>query len=487
MSIFDIFRREQGALDENGYFSPEAVDARNQQYINTMPAPFRPTNPVEQRLAERTMRLIPDSQIDPQVGQLPADQQGPPAPLYGQYESGRRVLRDQKQEAYSNRMQYAQQELDKKLSNPFFKVTDLISDVARETIGLPFNILTGGNAFDYDPDNDARTSTRKRLESLEALQSENNELYQNSLEARGVAMEAATNDRMTSETNARQAAIAGDIFNSVDTGKFTPQSLSEFQTDFMQTGVRNFSLLKTNPKTTIKVDPVSKRMAVYQENVDGPDTFLQFADAGLDAGLRDRGQIADFESWDTAKNSWYDQYDKNIVASRSRGRKLKTVTDAIAAARDLIENKSAAGWGGIWQDLPAADANALRGYLTTIRGNIGFQELRALKESGATLGQVAVMELESLQSIQGDLKQNLPADVLLETLSDIESNYKAADESHTEQVAKMLEMFGSRSNPISNPYAGNRQGGGQSNNSNNAGGDGFTATGTGGSVNFDAD
>jgi hypothetical protein len=202
-------------------------------------------------------------------------------------------------------------------------------------------------------------------------------------------------------------------------------------------------------------------MAVYRENANGPDTFVQFADSGLEQGLSDRGKIADFESWNTAKNSWYDQYDKNIVASRSRGRKLQTVTNAITEARELIENSSAAGWGGLWKDLPASDANALRGYLNTIKGNIGFQELRSLKESGATLGQVAVMELEALQAIMGDLSQNLPADVLLQTLSEVEFNYKAADESHAEQVTKMLDMFGSRSTPAQNPYSTSSQGRGQ--------------------------
>lgn len=462
MGIMDIFGGRKGALDENEYYSPENIEARNQASGLTNTAPFIPTNAVEDRLARRTMNVsspaVPASMMPPEMGI------GPPTMTEAQpaqYISPRQAYRNQMQQKYAERSRYAQEELDKKLSNPFFKVTDLIADVARETIGLPFNILNEGKAFTYDPSNDARTTTRQRLKSLEDLQDENNRLYMNGLEGRAVAMEGATNERMAAETNARQASIAGDIFNSVDTGKFTPESLSRFQDDFMQTGQRNFSLLQANPKTTVKVDPVSGRMAVYRENADGADTFVQFADSGLEQGLSNRGQIADFESFDTAKNSWYDQYDKNIVASRSRGRKLQTVTKAITEARELIENSSAAGWGGLWKDLPDSDSNALRGYLNTIRGNIGFQELRALKESGATLGQVAVMELEALQAIMGDLSQNLPADVLLQTLSDVEFNYKAADESHAEQVTKMLDMFGSRSAPAQNPYSTNSQGRGQ--------------------------
>ena len=183
MGIMDFLRRSRGALDDDGraddYFSAENVEARNQASGLTNTAPFVPTNPVENRLAQRTMNLVPGS-LDPRMGQMPEGQQGPPelvTPEYGQYISPRQAYRNQVQAALAERMRYQQAELDRKLNNPFFKVTDLIADVGRNTIGLPFNMVTGGQAFTYDPDNDARTTTRNRLKTLEDLQFANNKWY----------------------------------------------------------------------------------------------------------------------------------------------------------------------------------------------------------------------------------------------------------------------------------------------------------------------
>jgi hypothetical protein len=449
MSIFDIFRREQGALDENGHFSPEAVEARNQQYINTMPAPLRPTNPVEQRLAERTMRLIPDSQIDPQAGQLPADQQGPPAPLYGQYESGRRVLRDQKQEAYSNRMQYAQQELNKKLSNPFFKVTDLISDVARETIGLPFNILTGGNAFDYDPDNDARTSTRKRLESLEALQSENNELYQNSLEARGVAMEAATNQRMNAETNARNSRIAANPFNQHNTADSTYESQQAFLDHHSRTGEYRPDLLVPKRKLKYMRNPETNMVEVFQVNPDGSEYRLGNANElglSIDAGSR----VAASKSWNEAADNWANQSEKYRQVTATRETRTRTMANQIAIIRDLAEE--AAGYGGLLKGLPDSKYKTFSTALGVLKGIIGFNELRALKESGATLGPIAVMEMQALQAVQGNLDETLSAEVILDTINEIEGRSQVMEQAMVDYQAQQIAQYGTRENRAANPY-----------------------------------
>jgi len=449
MGIFDIFKREQGALDESGYFSPESVATRDQQYIDTMPAPFRPTNPVEQRLAERTMRLIPDSRIDPQMGQLPADQQGPPAPLYGQYESGRRVLRDQKQEAYANRMQYAQQELDKKLSNPFFKVTDLISDVARETIGLPFNILTGGNAFDYDPDNDARTSTRKRLESLEALQSENNDLYQNSLEARGVAMEAATNERMNAETNARNAAIAANPFNQFDTGKSTYESQQRYLDHLEATGESRPDLLVPNRQLKYMRNPETNVVEVFQVNPDGSEYRLGNASElgmSIDAGAR----VSAAKSWNEAADSWANQSEKYRQVTATRETRTRTMANQIAIIRDLAEKAS--GYGGLLKSLPNSDYQTFAKALEVLKGIIGFNELRALKESGATLGPIAVMEMQALQAVQGNLTETLPADIILANIDEIESRSQVMEQAMVDYQADQIAQYGTRANRAANPY-----------------------------------
>jgi len=453
----DLLENENGMLDQ-GYFSPEQIEMRNIASGLTERPPMVPTNDLENRVMSRTMNVVPPQQ---QMGSPPAEAGAPPPgeTTYQSYESPWQALRNQKQNALAERMQYQQGELDKKLSNPFFKVTDFVADVARNTIGLPMNMLTGGTGFTYDPSNDARTKTRNRLENLEDLQFSNNELYQTGVESRATAMEDMVNKQRMSETNAMNATSAANPFNKVNPSNFTPESLAQFNAT-ARAGKPDYSLLKPVTKTIVKEDKISGRTALYRLNVDGTEeSFLGFVDQGLGKGLDDKGRIKSYENWMSASNAFYDKFDMVTVASRSRGRKLKTVTNAISKAKDLINGNMASGWGGVWRNLPESDANALRGYLNTIKGNIGFQELRALKESGATLGQVAVMELDALQAIMGDLEQNLPADVLLETLDDVDSNYREADKNQAEQFNLMFETYGSRSLPKSNPYgSGNETG-----------------------------
>ena len=453
----DLLENENGMLDQ-GYFSPEQVEMRNIATGLTERPPMVPTSPLEDRLMRRTMNEVtPQQQMgapSPEAGASPPGEAGPRS-----YESPWQALRNQRQNALAERMQYQQDELSKKLNNPFFKVTDFVADVARNTIGLPMNMVTGGTGFTYDPSNDARTTTRSRLENLEDLQFANNELYQTGVESRATAMEDMTNKQRMSETNAMNATSASNPFNKVNPANFTPESLSAFNATAIA-GSPDYGLLESNVKTVVKKDEITGRMGIYRLNVDGTgETFVGWADQGLGEGLDQRGRIKSYENWMSASNAFYDKYDTVTVASRSRGRKLKTVTNAIAKAKDLINGKMASGWGGVWRDLPDSDSNALRGYLNTIKANIGFQELRSLKDSGATLGQVAVMELEALQAIMGDLEQNLPAKVLLETLDDVEGNYREADKNQAEQFNLMFETYGSRSQPKSNPYgSGNETG-----------------------------
>lgn len=65
--------------------------------------------------------------------------------------------------------------------------------------------------------------------------------------------------------------------------------------------------------------------------------------------------------------------------------------------------------GAVLGKLPGTTAYDLRADAETIRANIGFQELQAMREAsptGGALGQVAVQELNALQSVVGNLDAN---------------------------------------------------------------------------------
>ena len=103
-----------------------------------------------------------------------------------------------------------------------------------------------------------------------------------------------------------------------------------------------------------------------------------------------------------------------------------TVLGTIKDAKDIVGWKTA-GVGGIANVIPMTDARKLAGYVETIKANIGFdrlQQMREMSPTGGALGQVAVQELNFLQSTVAKLDQlQSPADVV-EALDKIERHYK---------------------------------------------------------------
>lgn len=82
--------------------------------------------------------------------------------------------------------------------------------------------------------------------------------------------------------------------------------------------------------------------------------------------------------------------------------------------------------GAATKNLPGSPAKDLSGSLTTIKANIGFNELQAMREAsptGGALGQVAVQELEALQSVLASLEQEQSPERVAENLNKVKNHY----------------------------------------------------------------
>ena len=78
--------------------------------------------------------------------------------------------------------------------------------------------------------------------------------------------------------------------------------------------------------------------------------------------------------------------------------------------------------GAVAAKIPGTDASDLQATLETIKANLGFAELQAMREAsptGGALGSVAVQELNSLQSTVANLSPNQSADQLRVNLKKI--------------------------------------------------------------------
>jgi hypothetical protein len=283
-------------------------------------------------------------------------------------------------------------------------------------------------------------------------------MYMDSLEARGVAMEDATNARRQTDINAITAATGSRVFNQIDTGKFRPDSVQAVQDNYQRTGQIDYSLLIPNQNLEFMRNPETNVVEVYQRNPDGSKYRLGDAST-IGVEIDGASRTAAAKSWDIAADSWMSQSEKSIQAAASRQTRQQTMSAQIAIIRELAAKAS--GMGVLLSGLPGTDYKALQRALDTLKGIIGFNELRALKDSGATLGQVAVAELDALQAIQGSLDQGLPEDMILETVDRIEQRANTMEQAIVDYNADQIARYGTRGNRAANPYGSGYKGPGQ--------------------------
>lgn len=104
----------------------------------------------------------------------------------------------------------------------------------------------------------------------------------------------------------------------------------------------------------------------------------------------------------------------------------RLVSEAVDRAVNLTSATSA-GLGSLLDKLPLTDARALANEINTIKANLGFDRLRQMREeskTGAGVGQVAVKELERLESAVAGLDTGLSAPRLREQLARVRTHYK---------------------------------------------------------------
>jgi hypothetical protein len=96
------------------------------------------------------------------------------------------------------------------------------------------------------------------------------------------------------------------------------------------------------------------------------------------------------------------------------------------------------GYSAVLQNLPATDARALSRDLDTIRANVGFEELQAMRDAsptGGALGQVSEMENRLLQSIRGAMDQYDKGENLSKNLKIIRDSVTQLKALKAEQLA----------------------------------------------------
>lgn len=101
----------------------------------------------------------------------------------------------------------------------------------------------------------------------------------------------------------------------------------------------------------------------------------------------------------------------------------RNLVDAIGQAKSQIGALSTGLIGAATSAIPGTPSRDLRATIETIKANIGFdylQQMRELSPTGGALGQVAVQELQALQSVLGNLDATQSPEQLERNLDIIE-------------------------------------------------------------------
>ena len=130
---------------------------------------------------------------------------------------------------------------------------------------------------------------------------------------------------------------------------------------------------------------------------------------------------------------------KGTGTGKNNSAKGLVVNDDIERAFELVqEDKNgflsnlfsgdlpATGWGTLLSAIPGSDANILKNRLMTIKANISFDKLQAMREespTGGALGQVSTFELQNLMAVFGSLEQSQDANELSYNLRRVQKVY----------------------------------------------------------------
>lgn len=125
---------------------------------------------------------------------------------------------------------------------------------------------------------------------------------------------------------------------------------------------------------------------------------------------------------------------ENLDAEEKRNRNLDAqksqanlITSKIDEALNLASGKSTGFIGSQLKKYAGTDAYDLEQAVLTVKANIGFQELQAMRANsptGGALGNVAVQELQALQATLGSLDVGQSRDKLVQNLNAVKTHYQ---------------------------------------------------------------
>jgi len=175
--------------------------------------------------------------------------------------------------------------------------------------------------------------------------------------------------------------------------------------------------ITVKPDGTIQIGGKPSEYSLDPTAPKGKQSGLVFDDQGM-IRLSPNPQQAGFNK---AALKFNDLAAKNNLVQDDLQRALDsfTVVNEETGQREVKSGQMAAGPASVFAGIPvfgaSTPAGTLEGFITTIKANVGFDELQAMREAsptGGALGQVSEQEIKFLQALLGDLEQARDPEVL---------------------------------------------------------------------------
>jgi len=374
-------------------------------------APFRPKDAAEDEYFRRTM--------------VSAGQDADGTNLYHTPE--RSIYMKNKLE-YQAQLGAAEDAFNKKMNNPFFKATDFVTDLVRNTVGAPINFLTDGVGFQSDPSKSAVKGYKAKIQELSDLQELNLEYFQNG---------------RTTRASAFADSLKGTLANTAS-GAVKVNSKGEYVQPYQDGSSVVITDANGQPVKAIDKSKVQFLHGVPHRWSAVSQTFEPTMEAEEAHNMASRNAEAKITG--RLKANYIAERPQIMAAVRTeQSRYNLEMKTAIAGARNYITNLKANGWTGLLSALPETDAGVLARYLETIKANVGFralQEMRDNSPTGGALGNVSELELKQLNAVKGSLEIRTTAEQLLETLDTVETSTRRALLNLEMRIADQDQIYG---------------------------------------------
>lgn len=180
-------------------------------------------------------------------------------------------------------------------------------------------------------------------------------------------------------------------------------------------------------KAALEQDKAAERAAMQQRDQEFRQQMAMLAAASRNANTDLQRQMTQLKI-DELKAKQSDKAEAKLIKEEGAVAHANKVITDVLDAKNLVTGMTTGLVGKGQSFVPGTDAYTLKERIATIKANLGFDRLQQMRDAsptGGALGQVAVQELQALQSSVASLDVGLPKKELDKNLGKIQSHYAA--------------------------------------------------------------